>query len=85
MNATQNKKYESLELRLIHRKPRSTSDLHIYFMECMEQIEFAGNNAETREVFFKLFKTAGTFWFPTEHPADLFDRIYNDTEELVAA
>jgi len=54
-------------------------------MEIMEQIEFAGNDNETREQFFQLFKHWGNYWFPNEHPADLFDRIYNDTEELVAA
>jgi hypothetical protein len=82
MNAKTNKKYEGLQLRL--RKPRSTSDLHIYFMECMEEMEFAGNDSKTRELFHEMFINSGRFWFPTEHPVDLYDRIYEDTKELVA-
>jgi hypothetical protein len=82
MNATQNNKYEALVKGFA--KPGSTSDLHINFMECMEQVEFAGNDNTIREQFFQLFKTASATWFPNEHPANLFDRIYNDTEELVA-
>jgi hypothetical protein len=83
MNAAQTNKYYALQIGFA--KPRSTSDLHIHFMECMEQIEFAGNDNTVREQFFQLFKTASATFFPNEHPADLFDRIYNDTEEMVAA
>ena len=84
MTATQNKKYASLVKGFA--KPRSTSDLHIYFMECMEQIEFAGNDNTVREQFFQLFESARKSWFSesSEHRADFFDRIYSDTEEMVA-
>jgi hypothetical protein len=83
MNATQNKKYAALAQGFA--KPRRTNDLHIYFMECMEQIEFAGNNNAVREQFFQLFESSRKYWFSetSEHSADFFDRIYKDTEEML--
>jgi hypothetical protein len=77
-----NTKLARLNESLAH--PRRTGDLHIYFMEIMEQIEFAGNDFETRHAFMQLFQDWGNYWFPNEHPVDLFDRIYADTLELVA-
>jgi hypothetical protein len=50
----------------------------------MEEMEFAGNDSKTRELFHEMFINSGRFWFPTEHPVDLYDRIYEDTKELVA-
>ena len=82
MNAKQNNKYEALVKGFA--KPRSTSDLDIIFMECMEQIEFAGNDNIARERYFQLFETARKFWFPQADKYDFFDDLYNRTEELVA-
>lgn len=65
------------------KAPRSTSDLDIYFMECMEQIEFAGNNSADRELFSNLFRQAATQWFPNQHQVDVFDRYYEQTAEMV--
>ena len=76
-------KIERLTNRL--NNPTRTSDLHIHFMEVMEQIEFAGNDPQTVEAYYQLFLKAGRKWFPHEHPADLFDRIWEDTKNLVAA
>ena len=77
-----NTKLARLNESLAH--PRRTGDLHIYFMEIMEQIEFASNDMATRNALFDLFEHWGNYWFPNEHPDDFFDRIYADTLELVS-
>lgn len=82
MNYQQATKFHKLAARLA--KPGSTSDLNIYFMECMEEIEFAGNDANTREHYSSLFEEARKQWFPTTHPVDFFDEIYGLTKDLVA-
>jgi hypothetical protein len=82
MNYNQITKYHALAQRLY--KPRSTSDLNIYFMECMEQIEFAGNDNLVRERYSQLFHAAREFWYPEADKYDFFDELYNQTEELVA-
>ena len=82
MNIKQSKKFAALQRGFT--TPRSTSDLHIYFMECMEQIEFSSNDMATRHAFMDLFEHWGNYWFPNEHKVDLYDRIYADTLELVA-
>lgn len=82
MNIQQSTKFERLASRLA--KPGSTSDLNIHFMECMEEIEFAGNDSDTRELYFQLFDLARKQWFPTQHPTDFFDEIYGLTEQWVA-
>jgi hypothetical protein len=50
----------------------------------MEEIEFAGNDSNTRELYFELFELARKHWFPTQHPTDFFDEIYGLTEQWVA-
>jgi hypothetical protein len=82
MNYQQATKFHRIATRLA--KPGSTSDLNIHFMECMEEIEFAGNDANTREHYFSLFEEARKQWFPTQHPTDFFDEIYDLTEQWVA-
>jgi hypothetical protein len=77
-----NSKLARLNESLAH--PRRTGDLHIYFMEIMEQIEFSSNDMATRNAFIDLFEKWGNYWFPNEHKVDLYDRIYADTLELVA-
>jgi hypothetical protein len=82
MNIQQSKKYAALVKGFA--KPRSTSDLEIIFMECMEQIEFAGNDNTVREQFFQLFEQSRKSWFPNVDKYDFFDNLYNQTEEMVA-
>lgn len=82
MNTKANK-YETLRNQLLIA-PRSFKDIDIALMECMEQIEFAGNNSDNRELFGKLFQDAAELWFPNEHYVDVFDRYYYQTKDMVA-
>ena len=82
MNIKETAKYKNLEKGFT--KPHSTSDLDINFMECMEQIEFAGNDNYIRHQYSALFNAAREFWFPQADKYDFFDDLYNRTEELVA-